>query len=563
MTERRVQNTDELRRVIALPRRVWLPEDEDDLARRLTQVLRTPSGTMELRPVQARALFELSDAGGLFASMRVGAGKTLTSLLAPRVLHSRRPLLLVPAKLKAKTGREHKLAMRDWQVPNWLRTESYELLGRVQAKDLLERYQPDLIIADECHRLKNLRAAVTKRVLRYLWSEAGRACVLAVMSGTVTDHSLKDFAHLLERALWEANAPIACNPSELEEWAEALDEREFEDRIHPGALLQLRGPEEADAADDLEAARRAYRRRLAQTPGVVATVEPFLGCSLSVTALQPPANRAAFARLREFAELPDNTLLADAVAVWRHARELALGFFYRWDPPPPQDWMDARREWSAACRYILTHNRRDLDSELDVANAVDDGLYPAAEDALEAWRTIKDSFKPNTVPVWIDDAALDAAAKWAEAPGIVWVEHVAFGEELSRRTGMPYYGRKGQDARGRPIPEFGEAGSGAGSIIASIASNGTGRNLQAWSRNLFTAAPSTGRLMEQLLGRTHREGQAADEVTVECFITCKEQADAIAKARARARYIEHTTGQAQKILYADVDCPGPEAPGLL
>lgn len=50
-----IKATEEFRRIKALPRRVWAAEDAEQLAVRLTEKLRKPGGTMQLRPIQAVA----------------------------------------------------------------------------------------------------------------------------------------------------------------------------------------------------------------------------------------------------------------------------------------------------------------------------------------------------------------------------------------------------------------------------------------------------------------------------------------------------------------------------
>ena len=62
-----------------------------------------------------------------------------------------------------------------------------------------------------------------------------------------------------------------------------------------------------------------------------------------------------------------------------------------------------------------------------------------------------------------------------------------------------------------------------------------------------------GRIAEQLVGRTHREGQEADEVSVDMVVACVEQWKGLRQAEADARYVEQTTGVQQKLLYADWD----------
>jgi len=84
----------------------------------------------------------------------------------------------------------------------------------------------------------------------------------------------------------------------------------------------------------------------------------------------------------------------------------------------------------------------------------------------------------------------------------------------------------------------------------SIKAHGTGKNLQRWSRNLLTSFLPNGSALEQLIGRTHRVGQEADEVYVSYFEQHPSVLDDIEKAREVARYIQDTQGNRMKILVA-------------
>ncbi len=57
------------------------------------------------------------------------------------------------------------------------------------------------------------------------------------------------------------------------------------------------------------------------------------------------------------------------------------------------------------------------------------------------------------------------------------------------------------------------------------------------------------------MGRTHRDGQQADEVTATALLGCIENFEAMDRAVLDARYIEDSTGQSQKLLYCDLDLP--------
>ena len=83
-------------------------------------------------------------------------------------------------------------------------------------------------------------------------------------------------------------------------------------------------------------------------------------------------------------------------------------------------------------------------------------------------------------------------------------------------------------------------------------SHGKGHNLQRYTRNLMVAMPGAGDLWEQLIARTHRFGQTADEINVEMYVHCRELFEAFENARSDARYIEDSTGQVQKLNLATI-----------
>lgn len=534
-------------RIARLPRRSAF--DAEQLAQEMTKALRMPGGTMKLRPIQAQALYELMAYGGLFAPMGVGTGKTLVFLLASVVLGLRRPLGILPASLLEKTERDRRELSKHWRVDKSMQLFSYEMLGRESSATFIERKMPDGIISDESHRFKNPKAACTRRVGR--WMREHPTTKFVPMSGTFTKNSVRDYAHMIRWALTPEKAPVPQQEGELGEWADALDERVPPlKRLRPGVLVRLAKPEDIVEGDETATARRAFHRRLVDTPGVVCSLNAEqVDCSLAIEGKTLDCNRATednFQRLRETWETPDGWALAEAVDVWRHARELALGLHYIWDPRPPDEWLEARRAWAKFVRDTLSRSRT-LDSEKQVRSAVLAGDLPEGRSIWDAWAEIKPMFQVNQKAVWHDDSALNFCAEWmADGPGIVWTEHSFFGHELSRRTGFPYFGQNGLDQKGRSILDA------QGPIIASIAANGTGKNLQRYRRNLITSCPTGASIWEQLLGRTHRPGQEADEVTAEVLIGCAEHVEAWARAHAEAEMARDTFGQPQKILFADV-----------
>jgi hypothetical protein len=386
---------------------------------------------------------------------------------------------------------------------------------------------------------------------------------MVAMSGTITKRSILDYAHIIRWCLGSDNAPIPKKNVDLELWADALDERKGQTkRADPGALRILCNQEEDDLwdSDVRSAARMAYRRRLVETPGVVVTSESPIDASIIIQAASPPTSTVvdqAFQTLRNKWLTPDGWPLADGLEVYRHAREMALGFFYIWDPRPPRDWMAARSDWCAVARAILTRSKT-YDSEGQLKTAILDGTFdhPNADVAahfLAEWLDIQDSFIPNTVPVWLDDSVLKHAAAWLNKnpPGIAWTEHTWFARELSKLSGCAYYGRKAQTDDGQPITKQDPSRS----MICSIASCRTGQNLQAWSRNYILSPPPNALQTEQLMGRTHRDGQKADTVTFDIAMFCAEHVGAFWQSMRDADFTYTTTGSPQKLLLADHNIP--------
>lgn len=572
-----VQNGPELRRILALPRRTppaEAPVELQELAALLTTKLaRSPKPYPgPLRPIQAAALREAWEVGGVFGPIRAGAGKTLLSYLLPVACGAQRPLYVCPAALREDVRREFKAFHSSWYGPHpdTYRIASYETLGgpasgvrldergQVLRKGKLDQWQPDLIVLDEAHKLKNAKAAVTRRVKRFIEAHPGVRVI--AMSGTMTRKSIHDFAHIAKWAL-PRMCPVPTTHAELEAWADFLDEKEaFGPRCSVGALVQLGTTIEQRTmcGDDEEAARvaarQAVRRRINETPGVVATLDGPLGIPLRVDHMEPPREvpevEETFKTVRALWELPNHRPIVDGLEMSRHTTSMGLGFWTHWDPPPPDEWLRARREWCSYAREVITHNRRGIDSEAQVKENVRKGLLKDYG-ALEAWEEWAPQYDPeqHAVAVWISDEVTEAVQAWLDggARGIVWVAHIPLGQRLSQQLGIPYYAGGGLDSRGRFILDHPKGEP----MIASAAANRTGRNLQrGWHEGLLLTAPD-----EQLLARTHRDGQEAERVVFTQYVGCAEHLASFWKAVRLAAYAEQTTGQAQRLVYADTAVP--------
>jgi len=578
----------DLARVLALPRRT--KPDLNVIAEEMTLRLKRPEGTQKLRPIQGWVLWEAPQVGGLIGAIGVGAGKELCGLLMPMVMPScRRAMLLIPASLKIQLlERDWEFYGRHWRLPNlaggskfvpgkpMLHIVTYSELSHPKSGvALLEQINPDLVIANEAHNLRNRSTSRGRRTLRHFANNSEtRFCG---WSGTLSSDSIKDDAHLMVLALGE-NSPAPLEKPALDEWAAALDPNSGGYFFEPGKLVTLCNPGES--------VRLGYRRRFVDTKGVVATEEGVLGTALVFYERKAPPVpdrvQGFLRKLRRSPEeggwvRPDGEELIDALRVAAHAREMACGFYYRWKYPRGEpkelidEWFSRRQSWNRELRDRLKHPRAYLDSP-KLAEDATQRYYSGGCDECQrlpempharlcqtakvqplwhstswpAWSEIKASVEYEAEAQWESDFLLQDVAIWAkERPGIVWVEHKTFGRKLSQLTGLPYYD-EGSDEKQKALL----AEDGSHSIIAGVKVVRDGWNLQgAFFRNLIVTVPASASLIEQMVGRTHREGQKEDEVEVYLYRHTAELVGALEKARERAQFIFETKGTPQKLVY--------------
>jgi len=498
------------------------------------------TGDYKLRTVQSEMLQAIEECGGAVCSVGVGHGKTLPSFLAGTALGVEKTLLLVPPALVEQTRVELERFRPHFKIPPNLGVLSYGKLSVASGTDVLERLSPDLIVADECHMLRHASSARTKRVLRYFREHPDTHFV--GLSGTLTSKSLLDYAHLVELAL-RNGAPVPLQYIELTSWASCID-------VHgdpaPSDLGVVRPLIEAWAPQE-KSARVAFQRRFSTAPGVVVTQDQSAACSLYIRlddeVKVPPTLEEEIARLEKTWTTPGGEELEDPLSLARHRRHLISGFYYEWDWPDDKVdyvWLDARKEWHINVRRVLTRAKEGRDSPLLVARWADSGECRDLEllRAWETWKEVKDRPVPPTKTIWVDQYLVDYILEKAlnsKEPAIVWTSQRAFFEALKAR-GLPAYG-PGSSAPKKPE-----------TCVMSIRAHGTGKNLQAWSRNILTVFPPNGSEVEQLIGRTHRPGQEADEVIVDFFLPHPSVEEDIAKALEGSKYIEETQGTRQKLL---------------
>lgn len=501
-------------RIKALTRRRWADSPHlPELVARITAWLRTPTGTQALLPMQAAALAEMHE-HGCVCNASMGGGKSLCAWLAPVVLGAKRPLFITYKKLLKKSRLHLARDAEHWRVCNNFEWLSCETLSR--QPDILNKINPDCIIADESHWAGNPRSGRAKVVREYLRTHDCHFIPLTATPG----ESLKTQSHLAQWALGKVS-PIPARYNELMDWCAALDD-DVEQRMAPGCLSEW-DPEDIPTH---ESTRAAVGRRIAESPGYIVSHDSDNPCALYLSGFvfngYSAATENAFAAARDEWRTPSGREFAEGADLHRVLQTLSLGFVHTIDKAP-DDWNYARRNWMRFCSDDLTHNRSGRFTPFAVetacvANVLDsDGVF-------EAWRDIRKSFKPTRGIEWIDDAALLSASEYLHDGEVVWCPYPAWSERLAGMTGVPYFGA-GNDA----IEEF----TGP-KMILSVGANATGRNLQQWSRALVAGIESTPTALSQLIGRHHRRGQKAESVDITFFLGCRENLLAVERARTRS-----------------------------
>lgn len=492
-------------------------------------------GSAKLRGPQGKSLETVSKFGGGFGSIGVGHGKTIIALLAGTAAGASNPVVFVPPALVNQMNKDMQLWSNEFRFikPTIV---SYGILST--RTDLIDELNPDMIIADEAHYLRNVKSTRTDRFLRYM--KENPTCGLLVLSGTITSKSLLDYSHLLVASLRD-RAPIPLSRYELERWAACIDPDGEPTRsdINRLGYLVLWSKQVNLTLNTKSTIRAAFKERLTTTPGVISTTSGSCDSSLYMVSHVPEHSssvKKAIKQLTNAWTLPNNEPIADASAKSRVYKNLSLGFYYEWDwgsSGVDLEWLEAKRNLNRLIGRVLKYSSREgRDSPKLVMEWSRSGKgNKELQEAVALWDQIKDRANPIPKPIWICKEKIDYLVDWAKSNKkcIVWYTSKALETELSNR-GLKIYGAGSESPQGD-------------TCAASIAVHGKGKNLQAYDLSFIAEPPANGATFEQLLGRTHRAGQESDSVWWHYF----NFGNSVAKAKSHSEYIEETQGIVQKL----------------
>lgn len=477
----------------------------------------------------------------------------------------------------------------------------YSLLSSEDGTELLGLIRPELIVFDEAHNLKNPRAARTRRIQHYI--RKTNPTVVA-LSGTITNKTIREFSHILA---WSHGmmSPLPLDPDVVLEWAALVDaDLNFwnpvtDQKVGTGPLRPLirwsniHMPHDV-LTHDVEGFRRAVQNRLLTAPAVVASPADTLGVSLTIhnQPVQVADTYPGMEQLKKFDQdveqkwmTPCGDEIEWAMHKFAHRYVLSAGIYHQLSWPDPGEWAQRKnisvdeannqieqskthhallQDYHRQLReYLRYHQVPGLDSPFTIGNSMEKhgdlyvtkALYNAWKKAREA--KFDDMPERTSTAIRVCDYKIKAAVKWAkqqERGGIIWYHHQGLGEWLAEE-----FTKGGVDAIHCPAGErYNRMLTDQAAperfrhrfAICSMQAHSTGKNLQYFDRQYFVQFPRPEETAQQVLGRTHRKGQQADEVLVYTCISTEIDEIALAATLNDSVYVFETMASKRKVLFA-------------
>lgn len=481
----------------------------------------------------------------------------------------------------------------------------YSLLSAQDAEATLESIKPELIILDEAHNLSARGSARTKRMLAYADRHKATECV--ALSGTITKKTIRDYFHLIKWCLRQYN-PLPNGLQLANEWAQVIDAEATgthgegdsgANRGATGPLMPLirwaqRTFPQQQFPSNIAGFRKAFKLRKSTAPGVISSDDASIGTSLVMTNIpvENMENSAGWKELKELTDkiedewtTPNGDEIEHAIHLWKWLNELWGAGFYNQLVWPSKEKYAERKKISvgeaedvlAKCRehhaagqvyakelrnWLAKNSFQGCDTPFLVGREMAvNGAAQVSADLYEKWmdhkrldfkgRPDRDShavrvcpFKVNAAVAWAQELQSSKGVKG----GIIWVYHQEAGAWCHERlveAGIDALHCPAGDRFNAQIIDHAHKDR---IVVASITAHGTGKNLQHFQNNYFLQWPRDASAAEQVLGRTHRVGQKADELVMSTNRTVEFDDLNFAACLNDSLYIHQTT-QRQKLIY--------------
>ena len=162
-------------------------------------------------------------------------------------------------------------------------------------------------------------------------------------------------------------------------------------------------------------------------------------------------------------------------------------------------------------------------------------------------------------PIRVCDYKVLHAVEWAREKAkaglgaLIWFHHDAAGkwlQEALREAGIETLWCPSESVMKGANARVLDPANANRILVTSMGGHGTGKNLQHFEHQLFFQFPRKADLLEQVIGRTHRNGQMADELIAHTMNTLTFDHLNTAACLVDSLYIHQTTGSRQKAIYA-------------
>lgn len=478
----------------------------------------------------------------------------------------------------------------------------YSLLSSPSGEDELRAIDPDLIVADEVHSLADRTSARTRRV--FAWkTERDIPPRLVGLSGTITSKSIKNYHHLIKWATGE-ECPLPRPQNEADVWASVLDTDASTPTTRETIDLFYRlrnwareaGADPKDITANTAGLRKAYQYRLTTSPSVYSTSQEDIGVSLTYTqhmvSHSSPELTQHIKNIRELYLTPNGDEIDHAIHAYKWLYELHSGFYNELVWPTTEAWAKRKDLSEDAAAAALDAAKEHHEAEQDLARGIRRWISESASPGLdtpfllkgdmhrhgsrnvgselyELWRTAKD-LEFDDMPerlsraVRVDPFKIEFAIGWINhhrkrygkrTGALIWIYNIEMGRWLHEEclaAGLEdviYCPAGPRGNREITDQEYNQDKI----VIASIPAHNTGKKLHWFQHQLFLQWPRDPKTAEQVVGRTHRVGQEADELTVDICLGGEFEQQNFFACMLDSLYIQQTTGNRRKIIYAHYD----------
>jgi hypothetical protein len=467
---------------------------------------------------------------------------SLVTLLLATVLEATKPLLIVKKNLVRNLALEHEKWAPYFHIRPY-RILTYDALSDPRNALALHNLDIDLLVADEAHLLKHARSARTNRVIKKVVQHLPK---VAILTGTLTTRDCSDYSHLAEAALRD-NSPIPTfDDTACLAWKRVLGARpdpEDHDWTYVRHLCDA-----YKRPTTVEGGREALQEHLRTTRGFVLTTESSCRSSLIMERIRtPPLPPHIHAVIKSVVldQVDPEGQPRTIYEVDTIGRQLLFGFWYKTTTTSPPDlvdkWRRAANTMGAVLRsWLGDGGAQGIDSPSLTRQAIREGkLGQFAFQANDEWEAVQHLVEWKREVVWLWPEWVEAQIAWLRKhpePAILWFRHQAIGDEIAKH--FPVYARNAS-------PDLKAHKCGM-----SITAMHQGHNLQSWAHQRVAQPPAEAGVWQQLLGRTHRLGQEADEVFCEVVTHSPRLAKTLDSALDAAEYVEATTGERQRLKLA-------------